>query len=186
MKMKILTLGLVCGLSFVCVALPLAADGVVKKGGGAESQLSMMAWLSGTWSGDMWGGQFVAYYTTPEGGKVLSYSELRRGEKVAMYEFEKFEVKDGEVWLTPFPRGKQASTFRLTSLDQSQRKATFECPKNDFPTRIVYHRSGNDDLVITLSDPHGGGTDVQTFQLARHGKAKSGGKPAASQPRTPK
>ena len=35
----------------------------------APDRIAQMDWLAGEWSGDMWGGRFHAYYTTPEGGR---------------------------------------------------------------------------------------------------------------------
>ena len=32
-----------------------------------ERDLAGMSWLAGSWTGPMWGGQFTAYYSTPEG-----------------------------------------------------------------------------------------------------------------------
>ncbi len=113
------------------------------------SQLDAMRWLAGTWEGPMGKGVFRAYYSTPDGGKILSYSEMRRGEIVAFHEFERFEVRDGVVHLQPFPGGRPVASFKLSNLAAT--KATFENPENDFPSRIVYERIGTDRLVITLT-----------------------------------
>ncbi len=47
------------------------------------------------------------------------------------------------------------------------RQAVFENPAKDYPTRIVYHRAADDRLVITLSDPFGGTTQTERFELTR-------------------
>lgn len=152
----------------VCFALLLIA--VPSVGFEAKKQVASvkgLAFLAGTWKGDIWGGKFTAYYTTPEGGKVLSYSELRRGDKLAFHEFEKFDVRDGKVTFAPFPGGKPAKKLHLMSLDAKAKKATFENPKKDFPTRIVYHRVSDTRLVITLSDPHNKSEKKEVFDLTR-------------------
>lgn len=133
----------------------------------AETALAEMDWLAGHWSGDIWGGRFHAYYSTPEGGKILSHSRLMRGEDEAFFEFEVFEVRANLVHLQPFPGGKKAMGFQLTEVDLETRKATFENPNKDFPTHMVYHRVSEDELVITLSDPHGGSEKVERFELSR-------------------
>ena len=150
-------------LVLVLLTLPLVGG----ESADATQQLSSLTWLAGTWKGPMWGGEFVAYYTTPEGGKVLSYSELLKDGKVSFHEFEKFDVEDGVVRLTPFPGGKPAARFKLVELDTRAKKAVFDNPKNDFPTRITYHRVSKDNLVITLSDPHGKKEKQQKFDLRR-------------------
>lgn len=129
--------------------------------------LKEMSWLAGSWSGEMWGGTFKAYYSTPEGGKILSHSQLLKDDEVVFYEFEVFEARGRGVHLQPFPGGERAGGFELRSSDAEQRKAVFENPEKDFPTRIVYQRVSKDGLEITLSDPHGGSDKVERFVLKR-------------------
>lgn len=134
----------------------------------ADEDLAAMGWLAGYWSGEMWGGDFHAHYSTPEGGLILSHSRLLHGQEESYYEFEVFGPLDDEVvWLQPFPGGKKAGGFRLKELDREARKATFENPDKDYPTRIVYHRKAENELVITLSDPHGTSDKVERFELRK-------------------
>ncbi len=133
----------------------------------AERDLAGLSGLAGTWAGAMWGGEFVAYYSTPVGGRVLSHSELLQDGNVAFYEFEVFWVKDGEVRLVPHPGGKPAGGFVLSALDNGARKAMFENIEKDFPTRVTYHRRADDLLVITLDDPTGASDEVEIFKLTR-------------------
>jgi len=144
--------------------LGLAQDPAPEKPKPAE-RLAALSWLAGTWSGSMWGGTFVAHYSTPEGGRILSHSELVREGKVAFFEFEVFRVAGDRVRYEPFPGGRPAVPFLLTDLDG--KKAVFENPRKDYPTRVVFHRAAEDKLVITLSDPHGGSDKVETFDLAK-------------------
>lgn len=132
-----------------------------------EKRLSGMGWLAGAWAGSMWGGTFHAYYSSPEGGKILSFSRLVKRGKTVFHEFEVFECREALVHLQPYPGGKPAGGFTFVSGSAQERKAVFENPKKDYPTRIVYHRVADDRLVITLSDPHGGSTKTETFDLKR-------------------
>lgn len=164
--------------SLIAVALPLAlilqpSAGVNPQEHssrmGTGSSLDELAWLAGDWSGDMWGGKFNAYYTTPEGGKIISHSRLTHGSEVSFYEFEVFEAHEETVRLQPYPEGKPASSFLLKSHEPATFKAVFENPENDYPKRIVYQRASPGNLVITLSDPFGGSDKVETFDLKRVG-----------------
>ena len=130
-------------------------------------RVDRLTWLEGRWSGPMWGGTFHAHYTRPGDGRLLSFSELRSKERVQFHEFEVFEDSQDGVTLKPYPGGKPAVELKLTALSWEQRKATFENPKKDYPTRIVYHRVGEDRLTITLDDPHGGGDKREVFDLKR-------------------
>jgi len=128
-------------------------------------RIDALAFLSGKWTGPMWGGEFTATYNAPAGGMLLSFSELRKGGKSVFYEFEVFEATEAGLAFTPFPAGKRKETFKLASRDAN--KAVFENPDKDFPTRIEYHRAEKDRLVITLSDPHRGSEKIETFDLKR-------------------
>lgn len=144
---------------------PVATTGPVPAS--PERDLAGMSWLAGSWSGDMWGGRFHAYYSTPEGGRILSHSELRQGEEVGFHEFEVFSVREEGVHLQPYPQGRPAGGFTLTSCDGKARRAVFENPDKDFPTRITYTRSSETELLIVLDDPHGESGKTERFELER-------------------
>ncbi len=58
------------------------------------------------------GGTFTSYYSTPEGGKILSHSKLVAGGAIKFYEFEVFEVRDGKVTYTQLvPEIKEAPDY---------------------------------------------------------------------------
>lgn len=126
------------------------------------AKIDALAWLSGKWSGPMWGGEFVATYNAPAGGTLLSFSELKKDGKAAFYEFEVFEATADGLVFTPYPGGEKKETFKLAASEAS--KVVFECPGKDFPTRIEYWRKEKDRLVITLS---GGADKTETFDLKR-------------------
>lgn len=149
------------------LVLPLGGPATATVGPTPEQSIAAMAFLSGAWVGQAWGGEFHAYYSTPDGGKVLSYSELSVDGKVVYHEFERFEARRGEVVFTPFPKGKPANELRLLEIDVVGGRVVFENPDKDFPTRIVYHRVSSDNLVIMLSDPYGGSDKIEKFDLRR-------------------
>ena len=154
-------------LSLVVAPTTRAQDPQVGTRATPAEVLADMDWLAGTWSGDMWGGRFVAYYSTPEGGKIIGHSKLLKDGEEAFFEFEVFEGREQVVWVQPYPGGRRAVGMQLATHDPKARKAVFENPDKDYPTRIVYHRKSENELVITLSDPHGESDKVEVFALAR-------------------
>ena len=132
-----------------------------------QQVLGELTWLSGTWQGPAWGGTFTAHYSTPDGGKILSHSTLEKDGRLAFYEFEVFEPKGEVVTMQPYPGGKRVTGFQLKTSDPKAYKVVFENPKKDYPTRITYHRPTEDNLVITLSDPHGKSDKTEVFNLKR-------------------
>lgn len=124
-----------------------------------------LKFLAGAWHAKKWGGDFHAYYSTGEGGKLLSHSTLIREGKVAFHEFEVFEVRDGKLTVHPHPGGQPAARFSATQIKKNE--VAFDNPKNDFPTRITYALASPDVLRITLSDPHHNSPKTDVFELKR-------------------
>ncbi|MFZ5477258.1 MAG: DUF6265 family protein [Myxococcota bacterium] len=131
------------------------------------SDLAGLGWLAGEWRGKVDGATFVTAYTSPEGGLVLSVSKTIEGGRAVFHEFERFEVKDGAVVLTPYPGGRQSVPFTLTGYDPKVRSATFVNAGHDFPTEITYARVADDRLVVTLTGKAAGKSDVVRFELSR-------------------
>ena len=142
----------------------LAEDVKQPEGPTPEQKLAGLKWMAGSWKGEMWGGEFHAYYSTPEGGRILSYSFLKKNGAQKFYEFEKFDVQKGQVVYIPFPRGSRAKHFLLT--ESGKLRAVFDNPKKDFPTRITFERD-EDLLQITLSDPFNKSPKKDVFRLHR-------------------
>lgn len=156
----------------IFLLVPLAAPALLQSSGdpsprSPEQVLAKFDWLAGTWTGEAWGGRFEAHYSTPVGGRILGHSRLYKKEEVVYYEFEVFELRGKAVTMTPYPGGERAGGFELERETSKGRKMVFENPDKDYPTRIVYERFAEDRLVITLSDPHGGGEKVEVFDLKR-------------------
>ena len=133
----------------------------------AEEVLAGLDWLEGTWSGAMWGGQFVTHYSSPDSGVLMSHSRLLAEGEVQFYEFEVFEVVEERLHLQPYPGGRPAVGFHLARHDPEQQLLVFENPDKDYPTRIRYQRVSEDELHIVLSDPHGESEQVERFELSR-------------------
>jgi len=127
-----------------------------------------LAWLEGTWRGEIGDRMFEARYSGPDGGQVLSASKYIKDGKAAGFEFERFEQQGDSLVLTPFPEGKSSVSFRLAELDAKARRAVFENPDHDFPTRISYQRVARDQLTILVSGPGEDGSEqVLTYALRR-------------------
>ena len=132
---------------------------------------SDLPWLEGVWRGRVGGRDFEARYTSPDGGLILSMSKYTANGKAVEFEFERFTEKEGTVVLTPYPDGKESpATFRLTDFDQKTRRAVFENPEHDFPTKISYQRVAEDSLTILVSGPRKDGKEkVLRYELRRVG-----------------
>jgi hypothetical protein len=126
------------------------------------ADVSRLAFLQGTWR-NAW---FEATYTSPEGGMVLSVNKEFREGKVAFFEVERFDVRDGRVTMQPFLNGKQAPvSFPLVELVGD--RAHFRNAAHDFPQDLVYERVAPDRLLIVLNGVEDGKARELRFDL-RH------------------
>ncbi|HET6796483.1 MAG TPA: DUF6265 family protein [Gemmatimonadales bacterium] len=134
----------------------------------APPSIQDLQWLEGTWRGEIGDRQFEARYTSAEGGQLLSASKYTKDGQPAGFEFERFEEQGDTLVLTPFPEGKSSVTFKLSELDSKNRRAVFENPAHDFPTRISYQRVADNKLLILVSGPgEDGNEQVLTYALDR-------------------
>lgn len=148
------------------VAAALAAAGLGCCGGcAATRETHSLSFMQGTWAGEAWGGRFTARYASDDHG-VIGYSELTRDGDRAFHEFEVFARSDGLLRLEPFPGGRPAEGLSYIPSASGPRRAVFENPAKDYPTRIVYEAAGG-TMTITLDDPHGGTAKREVFTLAR-------------------
>jgi hypothetical protein len=117
-------------------------------------RLSSMTWLAGDWIGPTARGVWETHYSTPAGGLILGISKEHFEAGGVFFEFEIFAVEGDSVVVRPSPNGTQATVaFTLTELDREARRASFENPAHDFPTRLEYQRVDIDTLVIAVSGP---------------------------------
>lgn len=148
------------------LGLPLLAQDL-------PADAAALEWLAGRWVGTVEGmngvSRFEAQYTSPEGGIVLGTSKsFGAGDLLLWFEFERFEVREGVLSVTPYPNGRPSVTFKLTSYDAAAKKAVFANPEHDFPTEISYQRVADDRVQLLVSGPgKEGGRSVMAFNLSR-------------------
>lgn len=104
---------------------------------------------------------------------ILSTSKAFRDgdeKKLAWFEFERFELKEGLLRVTPYPNGKASVTFTLVEYDPAAKKAVFANPGHDYPKRITYQRVAEDRLLFVVAgdaEDTRAGAPVMEFSLSR-------------------
>ncbi len=128
-----------------------------------QPDVASLSWLSGEW--EMEG--FKAHYTTPEGGQIFSVSRYFKDGKVSFFEFEHFYIKEGDLFVTPYPKGEKSDAFKLVNFDPAVKKAVFQNPDHDWPKELSYERISEDRLLILVSGPQDGTMRIEKFDLKR-------------------
>ena len=152
---------------FLCTTLAACATAPddVRTDDTPTGQLQALSFLAGTWRGKSPKGIWESHYTKPDGDMILGTSKELIDGKVRAFEFEIFHVEGDVLVVRPFPNGKRSVAFQLTALDREARKATFENPKHDFPQRLVYWRSADDTLTISVGNPGSRGFELILRQV---------------------
>jgi len=129
----------------------------------AQDRLKSLAWLEGSWRGEVGGSAYEAVYSSPNGGTIVSASKQTQGDRTQMFDFETFEVKGSDVFMTPYPGGKKSVSFRLEGHDPAKRSAKFVNADHDFPKALLCERVDGERRRIHL---FGDGPDAAvTFEL---------------------
>lgn len=113
--------------------------------------LAAVSFMVGCWRGapDGQGTVIEERYTPPDGDLILGTTRYVRGGQAVGFEFSTLAVRDGDVWLTPYPGGeKSPHDFRFTSAQDG--RAVFEAPEHDYPKRIIYQRAGEEGLTARI------------------------------------
>lgn len=150
------------------VAASVAAVLLIAAAPAEKRDVSQLGWLAGAWATEATGpsAQWTEErWAPPRGGVMVGTSLSGRDGKADWFEYMRLAPDGGgtiSYWASP--GGKPAVPFRLVSL--SNREAVFENPSNDFPTRILYRRTGR-ILHATISGPNG--ADPQSWRYRRVG-----------------
>ncbi|HEX9710564.1 MAG TPA: DUF6265 family protein [Candidatus Thermoplasmatota archaeon] len=124
-----------------------------------EAPLAVVSFLAGCWRGGSGDGSgtIEERWAPPAGGLMLGTTRFLRDGRAVDFEFGTIVARDGEVVLTPYPRGERSPhAFRLTT--RSQGRVVFEAPDHDYPKRILYERLPDEALLARID---GGEADPQ-------------------------
>ncbi len=100
--------------------------------------LGALSWLAGSWRLTRDGDVTEEIWTTPREGMMLGMN--RSGE--SFFEYLRIESDENDIRFFASPMGKNETPFKLK--ESSEDRVVFENLKNDFPHRIIYHRTGDE------------------------------------------
>ena len=126
---------------------------------------SLPGWLAGGWvmqsGGEAWSEE---WWTPPKAGLMLGAARSGKGETLEWWEQSRIERAGSKISFCALPKGQKGACFAATRM--SANEIVFENPGHDFPTRVVYRRSG-DQLFAEISGP--GGANPQRWRFKRIG-----------------
>ena len=110
----------------------------------AATNLSELAWLTGAWSGVQDGLEMEECWLAPKGNTMLGLHRDVKNDRTVSFEFFRIEATADGITYWASPRAKPPTPFRL--IEATGKKVVFENPQHDFPQRIIYWLSGDNEL----------------------------------------
>jgi hypothetical protein len=120
-------------------------------------------WMSGDWVRDEGRSWTEEHWSGPRAGLMLGTGRSGRGETVQSFEYMRI-ARDAQGRLTFWGSPGGAPAVAFPAVETGPAKIVFENPAHDFPTRIVYSRTG-DRLTASISGP--GGANAQSWVYRR-------------------
>ena len=142
------------------------------------THMADLAWLAGSWRGSFFDqGPMEEAWQAPMGNAMVGTFRALKGETTFLYEMLLIEQteKGIDLHLRHFDAGLAAwaseaekhGVYPLVS--HAEGKAVFEDPKAPYPQRMVYEKTGADELEIRLEGKHPNGQPhTVTFRFQRH------------------
>lgn len=156
----------------LCLALPAAAPAEPAK---PLPGLGDLAWLAGTWTGEMEGGRIEEQWSAAAGGAMMGMFRWVSGDKVGVYEFLLFEAtpeglvlrfRHFEPGLIGWEDKDAPLTLRQTAAGSGEH--AFEGGEPGKPLRMVYRRTGDRTMTVVLERTRDGQKKVQDFRYTRN------------------
>jgi hypothetical protein len=123
-------------------------------------------WMAGCWSGSRGDEQFQERWTLADPTTLLGVSHTVKAGKVTAFEFLRVIVKNSKAVYVAQPGGVPPTEFVATNVTADQ--IVFENPKHDFPKRVIYRRSGAEQLTASIDGGAAGSNRVE-FAMKRQG-----------------
>ena len=128
-------LSTIAAIAAACIATPAYA----------EDPLAKFAWLEGCWNVVGAEAGSSEQWMAPAGGTMLGMARTVRKGQTVQYEFVRIaEREKGKFAYIVIPSGEAETAFDLVKHDAST--LVFEGKHHDFPTRVIYTRSGGGKL----------------------------------------
>lgn len=125
-----------------------------------QSPLDQLGWMAGCWESpnravfEMW--------SPPAGGLMVGAGRTVSRGQARAFEHLRLRADGAQVVYTAIPSGQVETDFRSSAV--SADGFTVENPSHDFPTRIIYRRTGPDAMSVRVEGP--GPDGPRGFEIA--------------------
>jgi hypothetical protein len=125
-------------LSSFATAIAMSA---IEAGAQSPPAIEQVAWLTGCWVADGAEAGSDEHWLAPAAGTMFGVNRTVRGARLSQFEFMAIRTRaDGRLVFIALPGGKNETEFGQMAL--SAEEAVFESPREAFPSRVIYRRTG--------------------------------------------
>jgi hypothetical protein len=130
-----------------------------------QQQIDRLGWLAGSWQGIEDEGS-EEHWTAPGGGILLGLHRDTKGDRV-FFEYLRIEQRGDSVFYVASPMARKETAFLLVASDSGF--ARFENPEHDYPVRIEYELTGEEEITARISGVNGRDLREWVFRRRKSG-----------------
>lgn len=132
----------------------------------SESPSEKTKWLLGTWETQTANGKLFETWRVNAEGQLVAKSYYLKGADTVLFEtVDLIEKADTLFYVVHAAENPEPVSFYSVELRDDF--MSFENPKHDFPTRILYQRKGSDSLIAEVSGMYQGQPASQGFPMRK-------------------
>lgn len=109
----------------------------------AMAQGTDLAWMAGSWHGDVWGGHMEEHWTAPSGSTLVGMNRVVTDGKTTHREYLAIDTIDGKTVMTVFVARKMDAPIEPVGFSLTESKedhAVFTNPQHERLSKITYDR----------------------------------------------
>ena len=123
------------------------------------------AWMAGCWENTTNKSSRDEIWSKAAGGTMIGLARVVANGKTSSFEFMRLHQEKDGLYFTALIPGEPETSFKLIRMDG--KKAIFENPKHDFPTRIIYGQNPDGTLFARIEGKIKGKTQAVDFPFQR-------------------
>lgn len=135
---------------------------------GKYEKLATMDWLIGNWENKLPEGTLSESWEKQDDSTFVGHSYFIKEKDTLSFESIELLQKGEDLFYVPTVKGQNNDkpvTFKLTTA--TTMTFTFENPSHDYPQKIVYKKSGPNDLIATISGMQQGKQSSESYPMKR-------------------
>ena len=135
---------------------------------GKYEKMATMNWLLGNWENKMPEGDLFESWEKVDDSTFVGKSYFIKEKDTLSFESIELLQKGEMLYYVPTVKGQNSDkpvTFKLTTA--TKKEFTFENPTHDYPQKIVFKKSGPNDLIATISGMQQGKQSSESYPMKK-------------------